>query len=111
MAALPDHRRRPRVDAPWSLHCERVLWRDEGPFGQSAVHRKDTIWAPSLQCRGMPFTGIPPEAIDFYVRLEADNSKVFWEANKAVYRDQVKATVEALCAELEEYGPFHLFRP
>ena len=59
----------------------------------------------------MPFTGIPPEAIDFYVRLEADNSKVFWEANKAVYRDQVKAPVEALCAALEEYGPFHLFRP
>jgi uncharacterized protein (TIGR02453 family) len=60
---------------------------------------------------GVGFSGIPEEAIDFYVRLEADNSKVFWEANKAIYRDQVKAPVQALCEELAEYGPFHLFRP
>ena len=59
----------------------------------------------------MSFTGIPPAALDFYARLEADNSKAFWEANKAVYRDVVKASVEALCDELAEYGPFHLFRP
>ena len=59
----------------------------------------------------MAFTGIPPEALDFYARLEADNSKVFWEANKSVYRDEVKAPVQALCDELGEYGPFHLFRP
>ena len=57
------------------------------------------------------FTGIPPAALDFYARLEADNSKVFWEANKTVYRDVVKASVAALCDELAEYGPFHLFRP
>ncbi|HZI43913.1 MAG TPA: DUF2461 domain-containing protein [Ilumatobacter sp.] len=57
------------------------------------------------------FTGIPPAALDFYARLEADNSKVFWEANKTVYRDVVKASVAALCDELTEYGPFHLFRP
>ena len=59
----------------------------------------------------MSFTGIPPAALDFYARLEADNSKVFWEANKTVYRDVVKASVAALCDELAEYGPFHLFRP
>ncbi len=59
----------------------------------------------------MAFTGIPPEALDFYARLEADNSKAFWEANKSVYRDEVKAPVQALCDELVEYGPFHLFRP
>jgi len=59
----------------------------------------------------MAFTGIPPQALDFYTRLEADNSKAFWEANKAVYRDEVKASVQALCDELAEYGPFHLFRP
>ena len=59
----------------------------------------------------MAFTGIPPEALDFYARLEADNSKAFWEANKTVYRDEVKASVQALCDELAEYGPFHLFRP
>jgi uncharacterized protein (TIGR02453 family) len=59
----------------------------------------------------MAFTGIPPEALDFYTRLEADNSKVFWEANKAIYRDVVKASVQSLCDELAEFGPFHLFRP
>src|SRR4051794_12168149 len=59
----------------------------------------------------MTFRGIPPEALDFYARLEADNSKAFWEANKTVYRDVVKASVQALCDELAEYGPFHLFRP
>ena len=59
----------------------------------------------------MAFTGFAPEAFDFYVRLEADNSKAFWEANKTMYRDSVKASVQALCDELVEYGPFHLFRP
>jgi uncharacterized protein (TIGR02453 family) len=57
------------------------------------------------------FTGIPNEAIDFYTRLEADNSKVFWEANKFTYRDVVKPSVQALCEQFPEYGPFHLFRP
>jgi len=57
------------------------------------------------------FTGIPKQAIEFYEGLEADNSKAFWEANKTVYRDVVKASVQALCDELPEYGPFHLFRP
>ena len=59
----------------------------------------------------MAFTGIPPSVLDFYARLEDDNSKVFWEANRSVYRDQVKSSVQALCDELGEYGPFHLFRP
>ena len=59
----------------------------------------------------MAFTGIPPEVFDFYERLEADNSKAFWEANKHTYRDVVKPTTQALCDELDEYGPFHLFRP
>jgi uncharacterized protein (TIGR02453 family) len=59
----------------------------------------------------MAFTGIPREAIEFYERLEADNSKAFWEANKQAYRDVVKASIEALCDELADFGPFHLFRP
>jgi uncharacterized protein (TIGR02453 family) len=59
----------------------------------------------------MAFTGIPLEVLDFYERLEADNTKAFWEANRSTYRDVVRASVEALCEELAEYGPFHLFRP
>jgi uncharacterized protein (TIGR02453 family) len=60
---------------------------------------------------GMAFTGIPVEALDFFARLEADNSKTFWEAHKTTYRDVVKASVVALGEELAEYGPFHVFRP
>jgi uncharacterized protein (TIGR02453 family) len=59
----------------------------------------------------MAFTGIPQAAIDFYERLEADNSKAFWEANKETFKAVVRAPVEELCDELGEYGPFHLFRP
>ncbi len=59
----------------------------------------------------MAFTGFPHEAVEFYEQLEADNSKVFWEANKGRYRSVVKGSMEALCAELADYGPFHLFRP
>ncbi|MDJ0770994.1 MAG: DUF2461 domain-containing protein [Ilumatobacter sp.] len=59
----------------------------------------------------MAFTGIPHEAIVFYEQLEADNSKAFWEANKARFKEVVRGPVEELCEELAEYGPFHLFRP
>lgn len=59
----------------------------------------------------MGFTGIPPEAIDFYERLEADNSRSFWDANKADFKVIVRAPAEALAEELADYGPFHLFRP
>jgi uncharacterized protein (TIGR02453 family) len=59
----------------------------------------------------MAFTGIPAAAIEFYTGLEADNSKAFWEANKATFKTVVRGPIEELCAELEEYGPFHLFRP
>jgi uncharacterized protein (TIGR02453 family) len=59
----------------------------------------------------MAFTGIPAAAIEFYSGLEADNSKVFWEANKAAFKTVVRGPIEELCAELAEYGPFHLFRP
>jgi hypothetical protein len=33
----------------------------------------------------MGFTGIPATAMDFYQRLDADNSKLFWEANKTTF--------------------------
>ncbi|MGH9270158.1 MAG: DUF2461 domain-containing protein [Ilumatobacteraceae bacterium] len=59
----------------------------------------------------MTFRGIPAEALDFYARLEADNTKSFWQANKATFESAVKAPVQELRDELGEYGPFHLFRP
>lgn len=59
----------------------------------------------------MAFTGIPPEAFDFYARLEVDNTKSFWTANKATYDDAVREPVIALGEALAEHGPFHAFRP
>ena len=59
----------------------------------------------------MAFAGFPPEALEFYEQLEADNTKAFWQANRQTYLEVVKVPVEELCAELTEYGPFHLFRP
>ena len=62
--------------------------------------------------RRMTFRGWPADAFDFYQGLEADNSKTYWQANKARYEESVKAPFEALLAELdEEFGPFRLFRP
>jgi uncharacterized protein (TIGR02453 family) len=57
------------------------------------------------------FRGFPPEAIEFYTRLEADNTRAFWLANKATYEDAVKRPMQELCTELGEFGLFHIFRP
>ncbi|MGW0023035.1 DUF2461 domain-containing protein [Rhodococcus sp. NPDC003383] len=58
------------------------------------------------------FTGFPVAALDFYEDLEADNSKAFWAAHKAVYDDCVRGPMLALLAELEpEFGAGKVFRP
>jgi uncharacterized protein (TIGR02453 family) len=58
------------------------------------------------------FRGWPSEALEFYEGLEADNSKTYWTAHKAVYEEQVRAPMEALLAELApEFGPSKIFRP
>lgn len=59
----------------------------------------------------MSFQGFPEEALDFYERLGADNTRPFWHANREVFDASVRGPMRALCAELDEYGPFHLFRP
>jgi uncharacterized protein (TIGR02453 family) len=58
------------------------------------------------------FTGWPAEALEFYEGLEADNSRSYWTANKAVYEEAVYAPMAALLAELEgEFGPGKIYRP
>ena len=58
------------------------------------------------------FTGFPTTALDFYDDLEVDNTKSFWEAHKAVYKDAVEAPMKALTAALEpEFGTAKVFRP
>ncbi|MFC9786534.1 DUF2461 domain-containing protein [Rhodococcus sp. NPDC127528] len=58
------------------------------------------------------FSGFPDAALDFYEDLEADNSKIFWTAHKAVYESSVRAPMVALLAELEpDFGEGKVFRP
>jgi uncharacterized protein (TIGR02453 family) len=60
----------------------------------------------------MAFTGWPAEAFEFYVGLELDNSRTYWQANRATYDAAVKAPFLALSDAVEEkYGPLRLFRP
>jgi uncharacterized protein (TIGR02453 family) len=58
------------------------------------------------------FSGFPVAALDFYDDLELDNTKSFWEAHKAVYKEAVEAPMKALMAALEpEFGAGKVFRP
>ena len=60
----------------------------------------------------MAFRGWPTEALDFYEGLEADNSKTYWTAHKAVYEEKVPAPMRELLAALEpEFGESKIFRP
>lgn len=60
----------------------------------------------------MTFNGWSDEAFEFYDGLEADNSKPYWTAHKAVYESHVLAPMEALLADLrEEFGDGKVFRP
>jgi uncharacterized protein (TIGR02453 family) len=58
------------------------------------------------------FRGWPVEAVEFYEGLEADNSKTYWTAHRAVYDEKVQAPMRELLAELEpEFGSAKIFRP
>jgi len=58
------------------------------------------------------FTGWSPAAADFYLGLEADNSKAYWSSHKELYETQVLAPMLALIAELaDEFGDGKVFRP
>ena len=60
----------------------------------------------------MAFTGWPIEAIEFFERLEDDNTKVFWTEHKPVYDEFVRAPMQELLDELaKKYGPSKIFRP
>ncbi|MEP7054763.1 MAG: DUF2461 domain-containing protein [Actinomycetota bacterium] len=58
------------------------------------------------------FRGWPADALHFFEGLEADNSKAYWEDNKAIYLTCAREPMDALLAELEpEFGTPKLFRP
>jgi uncharacterized protein (TIGR02453 family) len=60
----------------------------------------------------MAFRGWPVEALEFFEGLEADNSRAYWQRNKAVYETKVRGPMEELLAELApEWGEGRIFRP
>jgi uncharacterized protein (TIGR02453 family) len=60
----------------------------------------------------MTFRGWEAEALEFFDGLQEENSKAYWERNKAVYVEVVRAPMEALLAELEpDWGEGKIFRP
>lgn len=60
----------------------------------------------------MAFSGWPAEALEFYEGLEADNSKTYWTAHKAVYDSHVLGPGRELLEELAiEFGEPRIFRP
>ncbi len=60
----------------------------------------------------MSFQGWPEEALDFYEGLEADNSKAYWTAHKAIYEEKVRGPMAELLEELApDFGESKIFRP
>jgi uncharacterized protein (TIGR02453 family) len=60
---------------------------------------------------GHRFEGWPEQAQRFFIGLELENSRTYFEANRTVYTTHVRAPMEALLAELEEeFGPGRIFR-
>jgi uncharacterized protein (TIGR02453 family) len=57
------------------------------------------------------FHGFPVEGIEFYEQLAADNTRLFWQANRQRYEEFVRRPMVELTEALAEFGPFHLFRP
>jgi uncharacterized protein (TIGR02453 family) len=58
------------------------------------------------------FRGWPEEFQPFFIGLELDNSKRYFEANRQTYETAVKSPMVALLASLEpDYGQGKVFRP
>lgn len=60
-----------------------------------------------------PFRGFGPDAPTFYVDLEANNSKAWFDEHRDVYEKQVRRPMEQLLADVaEEFGDHaKVFRP
>src|SRR2546430_17278179 len=57
------------------------------------------------------FKGWPEDFQRFFIGLELDNSKKYFEANRRTYEDSVKGPMAALLKSLEpDFGPGKVFR-
>lgn len=60
----------------------------------------------------MAFTGIPRDAVAFYRELDANNSREWWQVNKARYESHVRGPFRALGEEVASaFGEPKVFRP
>jgi len=60
---------------------------------------------------GTAFHGWPEECQRFFIGLELDNSKKYFDANRATYEEAVRGPMVALIESLEvDYGPGKVFR-
>jgi uncharacterized protein (TIGR02453 family) len=60
----------------------------------------------------MGVSGWPPEALEFFRGLEADNTKAYWNAHKAHYEASVREPMAELLTGLSgEFGPWRIARP
>ena len=64
-----------------------------------------------MQQTATEFKGWPESAQRFFIGLQLDNSRSYFEANRELYLRDIKAPMEALSVELEKIvGPGHIFR-
>jgi uncharacterized protein (TIGR02453 family) len=57
------------------------------------------------------FTGFPPDALDFFLELEGNNDRPWWQANKERFDVSVAEPMRALLDQLgPEFGSFKVFR-
>ena len=60
----------------------------------------------------MTFQGFGEEAVEFWERLDADNSSSFWKAHRPVYDRAIAEPLAALALDLTtEFGEIRRFRP
>jgi uncharacterized protein (TIGR02453 family) len=61
---------------------------------------------------GVGFSGWSTEAAEFFKGLQADNTKAYWSAHKALYEASVREPMAELLSELSgEFGPGRIARP
>jgi uncharacterized protein (TIGR02453 family) len=87
-----------------------VLARALGAFVSAGAH--DTGLALVFGMVSGTFRGWTEDFQRFFIGLELDNSKSYFQANKTIYLERVKAPLEALLADLEpEFGKGKISRP
>src|SRR5512147_701679 len=104
-----------RVSTSETRNPHRIHGPDPGALGPPPPPPDPTRRSGIGSCGAggaMAFHGWKVEALEFFEGLEVENSKAFWERNKATYEQLVRAPMEELLAELApDWGDGRIFRP